>query len=121
MSGIADWKALARQSAHDAFSTPAVYRDADGVETAVRVRWHGKNILPNAPAGYPQSYDMAERVIFDRGELLAKLLDPQRNDTVTLTEFTRTAGQGGPLVLILDSREPYDGPVNLTWNVARDI
>lgn len=120
MSDIADWKELARRTAHEAFSLVGVFQPAaGGATTELRVRWHGKSILADAPAGYAQNIDMAERVIFDRIELAENSLDPVRGDTVSFPKLIRKTGE--PLKLILDTREPYDGPVNLTWNVVRDI
>lgn len=120
MSDLADWKELARRAVHDAMALTAEFQSADGGATAtLAVRWHGKAINPDAPAGYAQTLDVAERVVFDRAELAAKSLDPVAGDTVTFPKLIRRTGE--PLTLILRTREPYDGPVNLCWNVVRDI
>jgi hypothetical protein len=109
---------MARQAAHEVFAARGLHIDASGVQTELRVRWHGKQVIEGAPAGYAQSLDMNERVIFDRGELTAKGIDPQKDDTVIFPDFARAAG---PLTVYLSTREPYDGPVNLVWYVSRDI
>lgn len=118
MSDFASYKAMARQAAHDAFAARALHYDANGVETELRVRWHGKQVIEGAPAGYAQSLDVNESVIFDRGELEQKGVDPKQNDSVVFPDFARASG---PLTVFLNTREPYDGPVNVTWYVSRDI
>lgn len=125
MSDVASWKQLAREAAHEVFAVPSLYQDAARAEAGLdpielMVRWHGKMLLTGGDgmSGYATTMDTAERVVFDRAELDRKGVDPVRSGTVTLPGYIT---RSGPLAFVLDTREPYDGPTNLTWNVARDI
>lgn len=125
MSDLASWKAMAREAAHEVFAVPSLYQDAARAEAGLgpvelMVRWHGKMLMagPDGMSGYASTMDTAERVVFERGELERKGVDPIRGGTVTLPGYIT---RNGPLAFVLDTREPYDGPTNLVWNVARDI
>jgi hypothetical protein len=119
VSEFASWKAEARRAAHDTFAVAATYQDASLPEpVALRVRWHNKVANVTGNGDYATMIETAERIVFDRDELAEKGVSPVRGGVVTLTAYAR--GDVSPAVW-LDTREPYDGQINETWNVARDL
>jgi hypothetical protein len=84
------------------------------------VRWHGRQALLGGgeQPGYASTIETTETITFDRDELAALSLLPVRGGIVRLTEYVTA---NGPLAFHLDNREPYDGPVGLTWQVGRDL
>lgn len=110
-----DIKRQARRDVHAAFSLSALYED-DTVLTpeTLSVRWHDRsvNAVGDIPGGdYGRVFENVDKIIFDADELTAKGIEPKRNGTVTLTDLD--------LILTLDVREPYDGPVKVIWTVIR--
>jgi hypothetical protein len=119
---LASLKREARRAVHDTLGTPALYSDAaHTTPVPLRVRWHGRQSLLGAgdAPGFASTVETVEKIVFDREELQALGLTPIRDGVVVLPDFVRTDGQ--PFMVRLDNREPYNGPVNVTWQAARDI
>ena len=115
-SRITELKARARRDIHGAFCVPAQYTDETLTEPVdVTVRWHHRidRFGDLDSGGYAEVVDGIERLIFNRDELAEKGVQLRRRGAVTLTE-PEWAGA----VLRLDTREPYDGPVEEIWGVA---
>lgn len=116
LSQITELRTRARRDIHGAFSVAAVYSDDTLDEPVpVSVRWHHRidRFGDLDAGGYAEVVDGVERLIFDRDELAEKGLQLRRHGLVTLTE----TGWSG-IALRLDTREPYDGPVEEIWGVA---
>lgn len=110
-----DWqtvKARTRRVVHNTFGGDAKYMDFMQPEIALTVRWHNKIQVGGdlEGAGYAETIEGIERIIFDREELLAKGVTLRNNGTVIMADGT---------VLTLGTQEPIVGPIEVIWQVAR--
>lgn len=109
-------KTRARRDIHAAFVIPCFYQDATMAAAApVHVRWHDRQARPlgNLPGGdYAEVTENIERVIFSEEELATAGVTPMRNGQLTFPNF-------GNFRLVLDAREPLDGPIKEIWTVQR--
>lgn len=81
----------------------------------VHVQWHDRQARPigNLPGGdYAEQFENVERVLFSEEELASLAVVPMRNGVLTFPNF-------GNFWLILDAREPLDGPIKQIWTVRR--
>jgi hypothetical protein len=112
-----DWaeaKACARQTVHDVLQVAATVVVAPGQDAQdISVRWHDKiNRFGNLDnAGWAQTVEGIDRLIFNRPELETKGIVLSGNSTVTLN----AAGDK----FQLDVKEPPNGPVEEVWVVVR--
>lgn len=122
MPGYADIRRRARRDIHAAFAVSATYTD-DVVRppTPLAVRWHDKgssfsgivSSVGNISGGdYAEVVENIDKIIFNTDELIEKGISPKRGGTITLTDY-------GDYQLVLDLREPTDGPLKMTWTVMR--
>lgn len=114
---FASLRAQTRRTVHDTLGVPAFYRSTSaGAEIELRVRWHTKSkaVGDLEDSGYGLVLEGVNRVAFDRAEIAEK--------SVTLRQagILRIPGAGRPdVTLVLDAREPDDGPVVEWWKVAQ--
>lgn len=115
-----DWtsaKTRVRKAVHDTFRVPVQLEAvaAPGTLVDLHVRWHDKLTMVGniVEAGYADVLEGIDRIIFEREELVEKGVLLRRGDEVRFGP----AFQG--TVLILDTSEPSDGPVNVIWKVTR--
>lgn len=117
MGRHAQIKARARKAVHAAFAYRATYKDST-VDTPVIInaRWHNKLVLMGdyQDNGYANIIEGIEKVIFDRDEMAAVGITPRQGGVVTIIE-----PDFGDVILELDQRDPYVGPVEEKWSVAR--
>lgn len=112
-----DWtstKALIRQTVHDVLQVGATVIVAPGGEAQdITVRWHDKiNRFGNLEnAGWAQTVEGIDRLIFNRPELTSKSIVLTDKSVVTLN----AAGDK----FQLDVKEPPNGPIEEVWVVAR--
>jgi hypothetical protein len=112
-----DWaatKASLRQTVHDVLQVSATVVVAPGQDAqGISVRWHDKiNRFGNLDnAGWAQTVEGIDRLIFNRPELEAKGITLSSNSVVTLD----AAGDK----FQLDVKEPPNGPVEEVWVVMR--
>lgn len=109
-------KTQTRRDVHAAFAIPALYQDATmAAAETLHVRWHNRQARPlgNLPGGdYAEVFELIDRVIFNTEELEAVGVVPMRNGSLTYPQFDNFR-------LILDAREPRDGPIKETWTIQR--
>lgn len=122
MSFMTELKAQCRQVIHDLVAIPATYTDtASGAITeGVTIRWHFKpaRIGDINGTGYPMVLDSVDRIILNIPNLIECGIDFQTfkpGDVITPTEPEYHGAS-----LILDSREPIIGPVEVSWAVVLD-
>jgi hypothetical protein len=115
---LASWfdiRQQARRDIHAAFSVSASYRDTTmPAPIDVSVRWQDRfttGVGDISGGDYARVFDNIDKIIFDIDELAAKGITPRQGATVTLLDYG--------VILVLDSREPYNGPVTLVWTVER--
>jgi len=116
-SNFAAIKAKARRDIHNGLSIAAEHRAvSSGLTTELAVRWHSKQILLGdlQDTGYANFIEGVERIIFDRDELLLKTVILREGDVVTIT-----AEGYDNVQLVLKTREPVRGPIEVVWEVAR--
>jgi hypothetical protein len=112
-----DWatlKAETRQTVHDVLKVDAVVVVAPGDDALpITVRWHDKiNRFGNLEnAGWAQTIEGIDRLIFNRPELTSKGIVLSSHSIVTLN----AAGDK----FQLDLKEPPNGPVEEVWIVVR--
>jgi hypothetical protein len=112
-----DWaetKAEIRQAVHDVLKVDAAVVVAPGDEPLdITVRWHDKiNRFGNLEnAGWAQTVEGIDRLIFNRPELTSKGIVLSSNSIVTLN----AAGDK----FQLDVKEPPNGPIEEIWVVVR--
>jgi len=111
-------KGMARRAVHDVFAVEAVYTPPGPNRTplGVRVRWHvrGNRLLGDLQGqGYGEVVTDVDRVVFNM-EQLAEINAPlpERGARIFLP--------GNNVTLILDVRDPADGPITQTWEVVRE-
>lgn len=108
---------LTRRTVHDTLGVSAFYRPTPAAEEIeLRVRWHTKSkaLGDLEDQGYGLVMEGVNRVAFDRAEIAEKGV------TLRTAGRLRIPGAGAPDVLLtLDSREPYDGPVAEWWGVTQ--
>jgi hypothetical protein len=114
-------KTQARRDIHAAFSVTALYQDATmPTATEVHVRWHNRHRplgpfpnVGNLPGGdYADVFELVDHVIFNTDELASLGIVPMRNASLTFPQF-------GNFKMVLDVREPTDGPIKQTWTLQR--
>ena len=114
---FASLRELTRRTVHDTLGVPAFYRaTAAAEEIELRVRWHTKSkaVGDLEDNGYGLVIEGVNRVAFDRTEIAEKAV------TLRNAGRLRIPGAGAPDVLLtLDTREPYDGPVLEWWGVTQ--
>lgn len=110
-----DAKKQARRAVHDTFAVSAMY--SDSVVTTpleVKVRFHSRRatevLMPNE--GLAEVLEATPQVLFDRTELDALALTPQRNGQLVFAQYDG-------LVVVLDVEEKYDGPVYKAWTAIQ--
>lgn len=111
---FAELKAAARQAVHDQFSVCATYNDSTlPSPVQVNVRWHNRLLQQGdlGSGGYAQVIEGIDRIVFGADEITALGLTLRSRGTVQIPEYGAT--------FALATREPSDGPVNVTWNVDR--
>lgn len=112
MPGFQALREQARRDIHAAFAVPALLNDT----VELSVRWHDRFVRAVGDEGgggpFAQYLENVDKLIFDDLELSTKAVVLKRGDRITLTDYE-------DFVLILDSRDPKDGPVKVTWNVVR--
>lgn len=116
-----DIKARARRTIHVAFAVPCVYTNTDG-SFNVTARLHDKIAVGGdiTGQGYAGIIEGVTRAILNR-ELLATAglagapILPARGDQLTFPDYQ---GTGQDVIVILDARDPYDGPVDEKWSVG---
>lgn len=115
---MVDWLAARtqmRRDVHAAFSYAATYEDSVAVvPVPITVRWHAKTErVGNIDGGdYAEILSTINQLLFNSEELASKSLTLRRGGLVKLTGF-------GDYPLLLDVREPPDGPVKVVWTVVR--
>lgn len=119
----ASYKALARRAVHTAFCVSAVYKDPDGVVSAeaLKVRWHMRQTLAGQldNGGYAEVVEGIEKIIFDKDELQALALTPERNGTITLMAPEYRLIDGSQPEFVLQYQDEDTGPVEESWQVTR--
>jgi hypothetical protein len=113
---FAQLKADTRQAIHGVFAVPATYQDDPLVAPiSVRARIHSRTRSPledtDAPAGFALVVENAERVVFEKAELTALGITPERGATITFPDYN--------LTVRLDQRDPEAGPIIESWVVTR--
>lgn len=113
---MTDWTDLrrqARRTVHAAFSVPA-HLNRSPTPIALSVRWHDKFVkaIGDIGDGYAQVLENIDKVMFDEDELTTKGITLARGDVITLDEYD-------DFTLTLDTKEPSDGPLKVTWNIQR--
>jgi hypothetical protein len=114
VSSFADLKAAARQAVHDQFRVPATYTDSSlPAPVQVNVRWHNRLLVQGdlSSGGYAQVIDGVDRIVFSADEIASLGLILRPRGLVQIPDYAVTVA--------LATREPSDGPVNVTWNVDR--
>lgn len=93
-------------------AVPVTHVSRTNVETALAVRWHRKLVMVGdlVAQGYPQSIEGVNHLIFDSEELAEKGIVLKREDKIL---------DAHGAVLILDSLEPAQGPLKVTWRVVQ--
>jgi hypothetical protein len=111
---FADLKAAARKAVHDQFSVSATYNDSTlPSPVQVRVRWHNRLLQQGdlSPGGYANIIEGVNRIVFSAEQIADLGLILRSRGTVQIPDYAAT--------FALATREPTDGPVNVTWNVDR--
>jgi hypothetical protein len=118
---VVDWltaRTKARRDIHAALSYAATYEDsAVTVPVPITVRWHSKaEIVGNINGGdYAEILSTIQRLLFNSEELATanggSQLSLKRGGVVKLTDF-------GDYQLKLDSLDPVDGPIKISWVVS---
>lgn len=112
-----DLKAQARRVVHSVTSIPCVLNTGSRSVT-ISARYHvklgvGGDLQPGL--GYAGIREDITAVVFNREELAGVSVVPARNMTVTFPNYLAV---GQHLVVQLDGREPYDGPITEKWTVG---
>lgn len=120
-----DLKARTRRSVHSAFAVPCVLArgERDGSsDFPLTARFHDKIAMGGdiAGQGYAGIIEGIQCVIFNREELavggyLGAPLTLARGDMITFPNYN---GTGQDVIVVLDIRNPYDGPIDEKWTVA---
>lgn len=118
---MVDWltaRTKARRDIHAVLSYAATYEDSTVVVPApITVRWQTKaEIVGNINSGdYAEILSTIQRLIFNSEELATasagSLVELKRGGIVKLTGF-------GGYQLKLDSLDPPDGPIKISWVVS---
>lgn len=119
-----DLKRRTRTAVHSAFEVPCLLargaRDGIG-DIPLTARFHNRMGLTGdlQSQGYAEIIEGIQRVVLNR-ELLATALDGGeltlvRGDIITFPDYIAI---GTDLTLMLDARDPYDGPVTERWAVG---
>lgn len=113
---MADWADLRRQArrdVHSAFAVQAFYRDSVvTVEVGLTVRWHDRFVAEPGATGFASVFDSIDHVILSAEELAAESLSPKRGGIIRFPDY-------GNSEVVLDTRLPIDGPINVPWTVTR--
>lgn len=120
-----DLKAKGRRTVHSAFAVPCVLaRGTRGgsADFPLTARFHNRMVLGGdiASEGYAGIIEGVQRVIFNREQLLVSgylgaALVLARGDQITFADYN---GSGQSVTIVLDVRDPYDGPIDEKWTVA---
>ena len=132
-----DHKARARRSVHAAFAVPCKYSppanefgaggygvdydvsmDGPGSVVDLTVRLHDRLQVGGGTGDQPGYASLVEGVVhltFNREELSTAGVELKRGGLVTVLDFN---GTGQNVLLELDSRYPYDGPITEKWSVV---
>lgn len=116
-SRFAEIKAKARRDVHASLSIAARYESySQDVTADLSIRWHNKLALLGDMdnGGYASVIEGVERIIFMRSELTAKGIELNEGDNIIVT-----APGFENAHLILSTREPIVGPVEVVWQVTR--
>lgn len=109
-------KTRARRDIHAAFAITALYQDASmAAAKTVHVRWHDRLARPlgNLPGGdYAEVFENIDRVLFSDEELADIGVVPMRNGSLIFPQFDGFR-------VVLDAREPKDGPIKQSWTIQR--
>ncbi|EPS7029911.1 hypothetical protein IPC622_22590 [Pseudomonas aeruginosa] len=109
---FAEAKAQLRRAVHSTLGVAAFYQD-DSMSTPqpIRVRWHSKiaRFGDLESSGWAERIEGIDRVIFAAAD--ARQLNVRYAGRVTIPEYG--------IELILDAKEPADGPEEEIWLVAR--
>lgn len=112
-----DIKARSRRRIHAAFAVPCVlFRDP--VSTNLTARLHDKMTVGGDlnGEGYASIIEGVIRAVFNREELATAGVTLARGDNIT---FPNYQGTGQDVVLVLDARDEYDGPITEKWSVGK--
>ncbi len=114
MQSFAYLKTRMRQKAHQAFALPVVYYPTGGGPAVnLSARLHGKLVQGGDldGQGYAAIIENVTRLVFNREELAAAVQgDLLPRSRVYLPDYG--------LTLVLNIRDPYDGPINERWSVS---
>jgi hypothetical protein len=110
---FADIKATTRRNVHKEFAVPTNYY-APGSTTpiALSARLHGKLVQGGdlSGQGYSVIIENVTRLVFNREELATMNVSPANGSTVHFLDYD--------VWVTLDTRDPYDGPINERWALA---
>lgn len=111
-----DVKVRTRRAVHAAFAVPCVLTSG-GVPFNITARLHNRMAIGGDihSEGYATIIEGVTRAILNREQLAAVGATPAREDSLTFPNFL---GQGQDVVVILDARDPYDGPIDEKWSVG---
>lgn len=113
-------KAALRTGVHTAFALPCVFQAKAGGDpvTTLTVRFHDKNRTGGeiGGGGWATVQEGVTNVVFNRDELALYAIEPVKFDTVTFADYF---ADGDDLVVKLQVKEPYDGPVEEKWTVSQ--
>lgn len=106
-----------RRTVHSTFGVSCVLDTGSGT-FPLSARFHDKiaiggDIEPTI--GYANTIEGVTHVVFNREELTALSVVPDRNMLLTFTDYLAT---GQDMVVRLDTRIPYDGPIDEKWSVG---
>lgn len=110
-------KYAARQVVHETLGVAAFYQDHTmSAPEPIRVRWHSKiNRFGDLDgAGYAEVIEGIHRVILEEAQ--ARLLNVRHGGVITITMATPNPFTAE---LVLDSKEPADGPYEEIWTVTK--
>jgi len=119
-----DLKTRTRRDVHSRFAVPCTVatgsRGGSG-DVPLTARFHNKMALGGdiLSEGYANIIEGIQRVIFNREEFVTAVnggqLTLSRGDVVT---FPNYMGPNQDLVVVLDARDPHDGPIDEKWSVG---
>lgn len=115
-----DLKARSRRTVHAVFAVPCTLQNTDGT-WPLSVRLHDRIVTGGDlnSEGFAGIIEGVQRAVFSREELGAADdgigVVPERGDILTFPDYL---GLGQDVVLELDARDPYDGPITEKWSVT---
>lgn len=123
---LVDIKTAARSALHQAMGVSGVYTSPEDVVTpsdaqataglVLRVRWHNKLERNGAIEGAfnAEIIEGINRLVFQSDNLAALGLELEQDGVVVIAGYNNARFQ-------LDTEEPSDGPLNVYWNVSRQV